>query len=74
MNVSIKLRLNLCGVIILLTEIMTLFPELLETADEYLDNDFKILCEEVVKEQITLKQVANVYPRVYKMDNVEVNE
>lgn len=53
---------------------MTLFPELLETADEYLDNDFKILCEEVVKEQITLKQVANVYPRVYKMDNVEVNE
>lgn len=43
-------------------------------ADEYGDNDLKTVCERIIKEKLTIERVADIYPLISKIKNVEVSK
>ncbi|KAK7604749.1 hypothetical protein V9T40_005935 [Parthenolecanium corni] len=45
--------------------------DMLLMADEYGDNDLKTVCERIIKEKLTIERVADIYPLISKIKNVE---
>lgn len=41
--------------------------------DGYGDDDFKVICEQILVQKLTIDKVADVYPLTFKHENLEVS-